>query len=95
MSRKGCPNRNKQFLLNRLKAMYGEDFNPILKMVQQAQRLHELSEVNQDAASIKASLEAWDRVASYVEPKLKPIDIDSQVSNSVTPIQIEIVNPAQ
>jgi len=31
-SRKGSPNRNKAFLLNRLQEMYGEDFHPILQI---------------------------------------------------------------
>jgi len=33
-SRKGSPNRNKSFLLNRLQDMYGKDFHPIIKMAE-------------------------------------------------------------
>jgi hypothetical protein len=36
--------KNKAFLLNRLQAMYGEDFHPIMKMAENANRAQELIE---------------------------------------------------
>ena len=44
--------------------MYGEDFHPIMKMAEQAVRLHERA-VDGDSQDIKASLDAWDKVAAY------------------------------
>ena len=40
---KGALGKNKTFLLNRLKAMYGKDFDPVMKMAQQAVTLDELA----------------------------------------------------
>ena len=45
MSRKGTINKNKQFLLNRLQDMYGEDFHPIMRI---AENCHEVQEAAED-----------------------------------------------
>ena len=39
---KGSMNKNSKFLLNRLQDMYGEQFDPVMKMAQQAVKLDEL-----------------------------------------------------
>lgn len=55
MTRKGVPNKNKTFLLNRLKDTYGDDFSPVLKMAEQAQNLHELALNNSQPAIVIVS----------------------------------------
>jgi len=90
-SRKGSLNRNKTFLLNRLQDMYGEDFHPIMKMAEQAVRLHERA-VDGDCQDIKASLDAWDKVAAYTEPKLKATEVDLTSSDgTMSPTVIELI----
>ena len=90
-SRKGIPNKNKRFLLSRLQDMYGEDFHPIMRMAEQAVRLHELAETG-GASDIKASIDAWDKVAAYTEPKLKASEIDLTTSDgSMSPTVIELI----
>lgn len=37
----GSPNKNKSFLLNRLQAMYGKDFHPIIKIAENCVELQE------------------------------------------------------
>ena len=66
-SRLGSPNRNKKLLLNRLQDMDGQDFHPIMKMAENAVRLH-------DIATWNDTIDAWDRIAKYTEPKLKAVD---------------------
>ena len=73
-SRLGSPNRNKKFLLNRLQDMYGQDFHPIMKMAENAIRLHEIASRNDTIDDLKRSIDAWDRIAKYTEPKLKTVD---------------------
>ena len=91
-TRKGRPNRNKKFLLNRLQDMYGEDFNPVLRMAEQADRLHKIAEMAGDVPSIKASIDAWDKIAVYVEPKLKSVEIKSEnLGHERAPTVIEII----
>ena len=41
--RTGSPNRNTQFLTNRLKAMFGDDFEPIIKAAENAVRMQSIA----------------------------------------------------
>ena len=70
----GSPNKNKNFLLNRLQDMYGNDFHPIMKMAENAVRLHDIASRNDTIDDLKRSIDAWDRIAKYTEPKLKVMD---------------------
>lgn len=79
-SRKGCPNKNKAFLLGRLQEMYGDDFHPILRMAENATKMQELlDKVDEDDKTImfqglRAAIDAWEKVAQYTEPKLKAVE---------------------
>ena len=73
-SRLGSPNKNKKFLLNRLQDMYGDDFHPIMKMAENAMTLHELASKTNATHDLSRSIDAWDRIAKYTEPKLKAVD---------------------
>ena len=55
-SRLGSPNKNKKFLLNRLQDMYGQDFHPIMKMAENAVRLHDIASKNDTIDDLKRSL---------------------------------------
>jgi len=68
--------RNEAFLLNRLKAMYGEDFDPIMKLAQNASRLQEIADQNVDdsSAQVDANRE-WERMAQFTTPKLKSVEM--------------------
>ncbi len=68
--------RNAAFLLNRLKDMYGEDFDPIMKMAENANRLQKIADENEDDAN--AQLDAnkeWERLGSFTTPKLKSVEM--------------------
>ena len=73
-SRLGSPNKNKQFLLNRLQDMYGKDFHPIMKMTENAITLHELASKINSINDLSRSIDAWDRIAKYTKPKLRALD---------------------
>lgn len=91
MSRRGIPNRNKKFLLTRLQDMYGDDFHPIMRMAEQAVRLHGIAETG-ETSDIKASIDAWDKIAAYTEPKLKATEVDLTTSDgSMSPTVIELI----
>lgn len=74
-SRKGSSNKNKDFLTSRLKAMYGKDFDPIMKMAEQAVRIHNQTSDVSDIDDLKASIDAWDKIAQYTTPKLKALEV--------------------
>ena len=75
-SRAGSPNKNKAFLLSRLQDMYGDQFHPIMRMAEQAAKLHNLASNSEERDDLKSSIDAWDKIAQYTEPKLKATEID-------------------
>ena len=87
-SRLGSPNKNKRFLFNRLQDMYGDDFHPIIRMAENAVVLHKIAADTRCVSSLKASIDAWDKVAHYTEPKLKAVDIKIDSIYSSTPAKI-------
>lgn len=97
-SRAGSPNKNKVFLLNRLKEIYGDDYHPILKMAENAYNYQnqvvgvlDCSDEKYGSSLIEAN-KLWDGIAQYVEPKLKAIDIDHgiQEDNPITKLLAQI-----
>jgi hypothetical protein len=74
-SRAGSPNRNKSFLMSRLQKMYGKEFHPIMRLAESAVRLEEIAKESNDVTAIRASVDAWDRIAQYTEPKLKAVEV--------------------
>lgn len=81
--RTGSTNRNKQFLLNRLQEMYGDDFHPIMKMAHNASTLQERVEEQGESAETSDILDAnkaWGAIAEYTEPKLRSIEVDGSVN---------------
>lgn len=89
---KGAPNKNKRGLLAQLKRQYGEDFHPIMKMAEQAAKLHQIAAESEDKGDIKASVDAWSKVAEYTEPKLKATEVDLTSSDgTMSPTVIELI----
>ena len=79
-SRAGSPNKNKQRLLNALKAEYGEDFDPVMQMAKNAHAIQENIEADSNTDSNRMdAINAWDKIAQYTTPKLKSIEIDASI----------------
>ena len=71
----GSTNKNKAFLINKLKDMYGKDFDPIMMAAEQAVRLHAAAIDSEDGTkALVESINAWDKIAQYIQPKLKAIE---------------------
>jgi hypothetical protein len=83
---KGGPNKNKEFLRNRLQEMYGEDFHPILKMAANAVEVQkQVDDMDEPQIShYVAANNAWEQIAQYTEPKLKAIEIDGDLETRLT-----------
>jgi len=81
----GSSNKNKQFLMDRLQKMYGEDFHPIMNMAKNATEYQKSIDALDQDTRIPLLPEAnklWEGIAQYVEPKLKAVE--SKVENSGT-----------
>lgn len=66
--------KNKKFLLNRLQDMYGDDFHPIMNMAENAVKLQKAADQDPEPNNFKAALDGWEKIAQYVEPKLKAVE---------------------
>ena len=71
---KGALGKNKAFLLNRLKSIYGDSFDPIMKAAEQAHTLDKLAQEEPSVANQRDSIASWLKIAEYVAPKLKAIE---------------------
>jgi len=95
-SRKGSPNKNKTFLMNRLQDMYGDDFHPILKMAENAVAMQAIiPKMDEDdlvaqAIALEKANTAWDKVAQYTEPKLKAVEVTGQDGKDLIPDTITV-----
>jgi len=74
---KGALGKNKTFLLNRLQAMYGKSFDPVMKMAEQAVTLDQLALEDPSVTNQKESIQAWGKIAEFVTPKLKATEIST------------------
>lgn len=77
---KGAVGKNKAFLMSRLQEMYGEAFHPILRMADNANKLDQLAQTENDVATLKASVDAWGKIAEYTEAKLSAVTIEQENS---------------
>ena len=68
--------------------MYGDDFHPILRMAENATILHKTAAESKRVSDLKASIDAWDKVARYTEPMLKTVDIGVVNNGSNAPTEI-------
>ena len=88
---KGALNRNKQRLMNALRAEYGDDFDPIMKMAKNSHvmqaKVDALIEADKEAEVIAAIPEVnkeWSRIAEFVTPKLKAVEMVVDMSMQVS-----------
>ncbi len=84
---KGALGKNKAFLLNRLQSMYGKDFDPVMKMAEQAATLDQLALEEPSVTNQKESIHAWGKIAEFVTPKLKATEITTGDSGLTVSIQ--------
>ena len=58
--------------------MYGKDFHPIMKIAENVTTLHDLASKTNSMNDLSRSIDAWDRIAKYTEPKLKAVECHSE-----------------
>ena len=54
--------------------MYGKDFHPIMKIAENVTTLHDLASKTNSMNDLSRSIDAWDRIAKYTQPKLKAVE---------------------
>lgn len=89
----GIPNKNKRGLKAQLKQAYGEDFDVIMMMANNAKKLYDLipdTPTIDDIDLISQTTAQLDKVAQYVEPKLKAIEISGNPENPLEVVTREL-----
>lgn len=88
----GVPNKNKRGLKAELKKQFGKDFNVIMMMAENCVTLHEIAKTHKPVGAItvgdtslidatssaKIANEALEKLAQYVEPKLKAVEVTGE-----------------
>ena len=65
----------KEHFVKRMQNIYGENFDPLMKMAENSMRLQEIADNESDNANaqIEANKE-WERIAQFTTPKLKSVE---------------------
>lgn len=73
-SREGSPNKNKQALVSLLQKQY-PGYQPVLEIAKAAHKLSEMAEQEGTAELWRDAGSMHERVAQYVTPKLKAVEV--------------------
>ena len=89
MSRKGIPNKGHKAALHaRLEEKFGSDWDPVVKMAELANVLVEQAVASQARPEIESAVTALEKVAKYVRPQLKAVEMDlKNTDGSLRPVQ--------
>lgn len=77
----GTPNKNKRGLKAQLKKEYGKDFDVIMMMAKNIIRMVELADtadVEDEFIQRKECVNSMEKLAQYVEPKLKAVEVSGE-----------------
>ena len=83
----GIPNKNKRGMKQRLREAYGEDFDVIMMMGKNCKQLYEMipdEPTKEDIDTIIDANTQLEKLAQYVEPKLKAIELSGNVDSRTT-----------
>ena len=82
-----APNKNKRGMKQRLREVYGEDFDVIMMMGKNCKQLFDMIPEEPTKEDIDTIIDAntqLDKLAQYVEPKLKAIELSGNVDGRTT-----------
>ena len=75
-------------LLSDLQSLYGESFDPVLRMAELAIHGHNQAVSSGDMNDLSSAIANWDRVASYIQPKLK--SVEGQITHNIRAAVIDM-----
>ncbi len=81
MSNQRGQGKNRVYLHNKLKEMFGDEFEPILRASEQALRLHAMAMDSDDSKVVKDSIDAWIRINKFFLPELKAVEHSQDPDN--------------
>ena len=83
----GVPNKNRRGMEAMLRQQFGEDFNVIMMIAENCKTLHDIavdSRGTEDAVpNAKAAIDSLDKLAQYVRPKLKAVEVTGEDGEAI------------
>ena len=79
-------------LLEQLQDLYGERFNPILRASELAIAAHNQAVNSGDMADLASAIGNWDKIAQYVQPRLKAVE--GQVQHNIRAAVVDMTGLA-
>jgi hypothetical protein len=77
-----------QQLLEQLQDLYGESFNPIIRMSELAIAAHNQAVSSGDMNDLSSAISNWDKVSQYVQPRLKAVE--GQIQHNIRAAMIDM-----
>lgn len=97
MPRQGSKIINAEWALKRMKAMYGDDFDPMFQVAQNAMKIQEFAESDDTMENRSAALQAWKEVLPYYYAKLRSVEVtgdpDAPLTAKITVEYVESSDP--
>ena len=82
---KGSTNKPyKRVLDEYLQRKYKGEFNPVINAIESALKIQEIAETTGEIADYKASVDAFDKVAKFIQPTLKSVEHSSDSGLTVS-----------
>ncbi len=75
-------------LLEQLQDLYGERFNPIIRASELAIAAHNQAVASGDMGDLASAIGNWDKIAQYVQPRLKAVE--GQVQHNIRAAVIDM-----
>lgn len=75
-------------LLSDLQSLYGDSFDPVLRMAELAIHAHNQSVSSGDMDDLSKAISNWDRVAQYIQPRLKAVE--GQITHNIRAAVIDM-----
>lgn len=77
-----------QQLLEQLQDLYGESFNPIIRMSELAIAAHNQAVASGDMGDLGQAITNWDKLSQYVQPKLRAVE--GQIQHNIRAAVIDM-----
>ena len=67
-----------------LQRKYKGEFNPVINAIESALKIQEIAETTGEIADYKASVDAFDKVAKFIQPTLKAVEMSGDTGVTVS-----------
>ena len=78
--------KNRAYLMNKLRDMYGDDWNPLIKMCEACVEIEQIAKNNPSMENYEKVIANFGKVAEFITPKLRSQEIQLEKNELVVSI---------